>query len=57
MANNDIKTIAWLEGSIENKDGSEIDLDKLQEEFCNWVESKGLLFCGITRYMREDENQ
>lgn len=57
MSNNNIKTIAWIEGSIECKNGSDIDLDKLQEDFCTWVESKGLLFCGATRHMTEEENK
>ena len=57
MSNNNIKTIAWIKGCIECKNGSDIDLDKLQEDFCTWVESKGLLFCGATRYMTEEENK
>ena len=55
MSNNDIRSIVWLEGSIEKKDGTEIDLDNLQDEFIEWIENKGLLFCGITKHMTEEE--
>lgn len=54
-SNDKIKTDIMIDGSICREDGKEIDLDKFNYEFIEWVESKGLLFGGYMRYLTESE--
>lgn len=49
------KTCLCIDGSVERSDNLEIDIDKFNDEFIEWIESKGLLFCGFMKYMKNEE--
>lgn len=55
MTKEKVKKAVWIEGSVERKNGNDIDMDELNIEFIKFIENKGMTFCGVFRYMTKDE--